>query len=86
MRCGLAKSVTQAQLGTDESPTCEITADALRGSHCIGNVPVNRGVAGKSFTRSHFVNALSNLRQQRSCPESLQAIGAMATTCSMAGG
>ena len=28
--CGLAKSVTQAQFGTDERPTCEITADVLR--------------------------------------------------------
>ena len=25
VRCGLAKAVTQAQLGTDERPTCEIT-------------------------------------------------------------
>ena len=30
VRCGLAKVVTQAQLGTDEWPTCEITADVLR--------------------------------------------------------
>ena len=27
VRCGLAKAVTQAQLGTDERPTCEATAD-----------------------------------------------------------
>ena len=50
------------------------------------NVPVTRSVAGKSLAHSHFVDALSELRQQRSSQESLQAIGAMATICSMAGG
>ena len=31
-----SKTVKKAQLGTGESPTCEITADALRGSRCLG--------------------------------------------------
>ena len=31
VRCGLAKAVTQAQLGTDERPTSVITADVLWG-------------------------------------------------------
>ena len=43
-----------------------------------------RVVAGKSVVYSRFVKAFRNLRQQRSSPE-LQAIGAMATICSMAG-
>ena len=74
----------RAQLGTDERPTCEATADALRGSRCLGMSP--RVVAGKSVVYSLFVNALSDLRQQRSSPRSRPAIGAMATICSMAGG
>ena len=86
MRCGLAKSVTQAPLGTGESPTREITADQLRGSRSLVNVPVTRVVACKRVAYSHFVNALRKLRQQRSSPESRQAIGEMATICSMAGG
>ena len=64
--------------------TCEATADALRGSRCLGVSP--RVVAGKSVVYSLFVNALSDLRQQRSSPRSRPAIGAMATICSMAGG
>ena len=84
VHCGLAKAVTQAQLGTDERPTCEATADALRGSRCLGMSP--RVVAGKSVVYSLFVKDLSDLRQQRSFPRSRPAIGAMATICSMAGG
>ena len=74
--CGLAKSVTQAQFGTDERPTCEL----------LENVPVSRVAAGKSVADSHFVNVFRNLRQHRSSPESRQAIGATGTICSMAGG
>ena len=50
------------------------------------NVPVSRVVAGKSVADSHVVNALRKPRQQRSSPESRQAIGATGTICSMAGG
>ena len=82
VHCGLAKSVTQAQLGTDERSASETTTDVLRGSRCLGMSL--RVVAGKSVVYSRFGNAFRNLRQQRSSPE-LQAIGAMATICSMAG-
>ena len=77
--CGLANSVTQAQFGTDESPTCEITC-------CWGMSQFLASQLAKRVAYSHFVNAFRNLRQQRSSPESRQAIGAIATICSMAGG
>ena len=86
VRRGLAKSVTQAPLGTGESPTRETNSRCIERITLLGNVEVTRVVVGKRVARSHFVNALSNLRQQRLCPESLQAIGAMATICSVAGG
>ena len=49
------KSVTQAQLGTDESPTRDFTAAVLRGSRCLAMSQLLLALLAKRFAHSHFV-------------------------------